>query len=245
MTCARHVKSPLKLNQSREHQRFYHSRRAPLQQLATVTVKTHFLTSSAVNRKSYNPPWLVGSIKSLIRWISAPRCCILKRKETPQLEQISGHQHLQTCVWNLIMERERQIWKSIADSLCSSLIFQKLSPWSILAWQDLSKDALYFVHSVCYSPSSAIYNQESCLAYKPASSWFQDSAPSLNISPFFGDREHPSQSRTWTHTCQNKKKVQFHSTGCKQVPAVPVKAVQTQPLWQKCCIYSHSYTRKN
>lgn len=104
---------------------------------------------------------------------------------------------------------------------------------------------LYFVHSVCYSPSSAIYNQESCLAYKPASSWFQDSAPSLNISPFFGDREHPSQSRTWTHTCQNKKKVQFHSTGCKQVPAVPVKAVQTQPLWQKCCIYSHSYTRKN
>lgn len=82
MTCARHVKSPLKLNQSREHQRFYHSRRAPLQQLATVTVKTHFLTSSAVNRKSYNPPWLVGSIKSLIRWISAPRCCILKRNTT-------------------------------------------------------------------------------------------------------------------------------------------------------------------
>lgn len=186
----------------------------------------------------------MGSIKSLIRWISAPRCCILKRNTTTRAN-LWASALTDVCLKSDYGERERQIWKSIADSLCSSLIFQKLSPWSILAWQDLSKDALYFVHSVCYSPFSAIYNQESCLAYKPASSWFQDSAPSLNISPFFGDREHPSQSRTWTHTCQNKKKVQFHSTGCKQVPAVPVKAVQTQPLWQKCCIYSHSYTRKN
>lgn len=140
MTCARHVKSPLKLNQSREHQRFYHSRRAPLQQLATVTVKTHFLTSSAVNRKSYNPPWLVGSIKSLIRWISAPRCCILKRNTTTRAN-LWASALTDVCLKSDYGERERQIWKSIADSLCSSLIFQKLSPWSILAWQDLSKDA--------------------------------------------------------------------------------------------------------
>lgn len=181
-------------------------------------------------------------------------------KETPQLEQISGHQHLQTHVWNLIMER--QIWKSIAHPLCSTLIFQKLSPWNILAWQDLSKDAqsLENVRSsiLCTQSLPLLRHLQSrklpsiqtwitlrnCSKREKKSFWVSRFSSKFKHFTLFLGTKNIQVSQGLGLKLARIKKVQFHSTGCKQVPAVPVKAAQTQPLWQKSYIYSHSYMRK-
>lgn len=178
-------------------------------QLAAVTRK-HFLTSSAVNRKSYSPPWLVGSIKSLIRWISAPRCCILwkkKKKEVTTRTNLSAPVFAGVCLKSDYGEREARVWKSIADSLCITSIFWRLSPWGIqhdwISAKTLNRKKIstppFFTVSLIpllsHLQSRKLPSNQTCIIQPDCRKNKQKKppkllyfvAPSLNISLFFGD----------------------------------------------------------
>lgn len=106
-----------------------------------------------------------------------------------------------------------KIWKWVADASCITL---DLLEAESLRYQ-ASKPALSNI-------SAGKTNKQNLLDF---------TSPSSNISSFFGGQTYAgSQARILTWIFQEKQVV-FHSTGCKQVPAVAVTAAQTESLWQK------------